>query len=83
MVKMVGSFEVKDWDHWKKSFDAHKEPREAAGIKTVYVGNEIDNPNKAVNELGISSPKDIYLSLIDQAKIQGVSLQNQFIRYLN
>ena len=45
MVKMVGSFEVKDWDHWKKSFDAHKEPREAAGIKTVYVGNEIDNPN--------------------------------------
>ena len=43
---MVGSFEVKDWDHWKKSFDAHKEPREAAGIKTVYVGNEIDNPNK-------------------------------------
>ena len=43
---MVGSFEVKDWDHWKKSFDSHKEPREAAGIKTVYVGNEIDNPNK-------------------------------------
>ena len=41
---------------------------------------KIDNPNKTVNELGISSPKDIYLSLIDQAKIQGVSLQNQFMR---
>ena len=26
---------------------------------------KIDNPNKTVNELGISSPKDIYLSLIE------------------
>ena len=46
MVKIVGSFEVKDWDHWKKAFDDHREPRETFGIKTIYVGNEIENPNK-------------------------------------
>ncbi len=46
MVKMVGSFEVNDWAHWKKMFDGHSGQREAAGIKTIYVGNEIENPNK-------------------------------------
>ena len=46
MVKIVGSFEVNDWAHWKKMFDEHSEPREAAGIKTIYVGNEVENPNK-------------------------------------
>ena len=46
MVKIVGSFEVNDWAHWKKMFDEHAEPREAAGIKTIYVGNELENPNK-------------------------------------
>ena len=46
MVKIVGSFEVNDWAHWKKMFDEHAEPRETAGIKTIYVGNEVENPNK-------------------------------------
>ena len=46
MVKIVGSFEVNDWAHWKKMFDEHSGPREAAGIKTIYVGNELENPNK-------------------------------------
>jgi len=46
MVKIVGSFEVNDWDHWKKGFDEHKEAREKASIKTVYVGNELENKNK-------------------------------------
>ena len=46
MVKIVGSFEVKDWGHWKKAFDSHSGPREVAGIKTIYVGNELENPNK-------------------------------------
>ena len=41
MVKMVGSFEVNDWAHWKKMFDGHSSQRESAGIKTIYVGNEI------------------------------------------
>ena len=53
MVKMVGSFEVKDWDHWKKSFDAHKEPREAAGIKTVT-----RNPARALNLLDRGALKE-------------------------
>ena len=41
---------------------------------------KINNPNKSINELGISTPKDVYLTLIDQSKIQGVSLENQFSR---
>ena len=46
MVKIVGNFEVNDWVHWKKMFDQHSNAREAAGIKTIYVGNEIENTNK-------------------------------------
>ena len=46
MVKIVGSFEVNDWAHWKNGFDNHAEAREKASIKTIYVGNEIENPNK-------------------------------------
>ena len=34
------------------------------------------NPNKNVDYLGISTPQDPYLRLIDQAKIKGVSLSN-------
>ena len=41
MVKIVGSFEVDDWVHWKKTFDAHSEAREKANIKSIYVGNEL------------------------------------------
>jgi len=47
MVKIIGNFEVNDWVHWKKMFDQHSNAREAAGIKTIYVGNEIENTNKA------------------------------------
>jgi uncharacterized protein (DUF1330 family) len=46
MVKIIGNFEVNDWVHWKKMFDQHSNAREAAGIKTIYVGNEIENTNK-------------------------------------
>ena len=46
MVKIIGNFEVSDWVHWKKMFDQHSNAREAAGIKTIYVGNEIENTNK-------------------------------------
>ena len=46
MVKIVGSFEVNDWVHWKKTFDAHSEAREKANIKSIYVGNELENNNK-------------------------------------
>ncbi len=46
MVKIIGNFEVDDWVHWKKMFDQHSNAREAAGIKTIYVGNEIENTNK-------------------------------------
>jgi uncharacterized protein (DUF1330 family) len=46
MVKIIGNFEVNDWVHWKKMFDQHSNARESAGIKTIYVGNEIENTNK-------------------------------------
>ncbi len=46
MVKIIGNFEVNDWVHWKKMFDQHSNAREAAGIKTIYVGNEMENTNK-------------------------------------
>ena len=46
MVKIVGSFEVDDWVHWKKTLDAHSEAREKANIKSIYVGNELENNNK-------------------------------------
>ena len=46
MVKIIGNFEVNDWVHWKKMFDQHSNAREAAGIKTIYVGNEIEKINK-------------------------------------
>ena len=46
MVKIIGNFEVNDWVYWKKMFDQHSNEREAAGIKTIYVGNEIENKNK-------------------------------------
>ena len=46
MVKIIGNFEVNDWVHWKKMFDQHSNAREAAGIKIIYVGNEIENTNK-------------------------------------
>ena len=46
MVKITGSFEVENWDHWKKGVDGHSEAREKVGIKTIYVDNELNNANK-------------------------------------
>ena len=46
MVTIIGNFEVYDCVHLKKMFDQHSNAREAAGIKTIYVGNEIENTNK-------------------------------------
>ena len=32
MVKIVGSFEVNDWAHWKSGFDNHAEARDKAPV---------------------------------------------------
>ncbi len=45
-----------------------------------YLQVKLINPNKSVDELGISLPQDPYLKIIDQAKIKNVSLSNEFIR---
>ena len=71
MVKIVGSFEVGDWAHWKKMFDEHSEPREAAGIKTIYVGNEVENPNKVhfVMETPAADTMQKFMQSPENAKI--------------
>ena len=45
-----------------------------------YVQVKLINPNKSVEELGVSTPQDPYLKIIDQAKIKNVSLSNEFLR---
>lgn len=50
----------------------YQEVSESLQIKLI-------NPNKNVDYLGISTPQDPYLKLIDQAKIKGVSLSNEFM----
>ena len=37
------------------------------------------NPNKSVDHLGISTPQDPFLRIIDQAKIKGVPLSSEFL----
>ena len=71
MVKIVGSFEVNDWAHWKKMFDEHAEPRETAGIKTIYVGNEVENPNKVhfVMETPAADTMQKFMQSPENAKI--------------
>ena len=71
MVKIVGNFEVKDWVHWKKMFDEHSAPRDAAGIKTIYVGNEIENPNKVhvVMQTTAANKKQKFMQDPENAKI--------------
>ena len=39
------SHEVKDFASWKPGFDAHAPAREAAGIKVVYLTQDVNNPN--------------------------------------
>ena len=71
MVKMVGNFEVKDWTHWKKMFDEHSGPREAAGIKTIYVGHELENPNKVhiVMETPAADTMQKFMQNTENAKV--------------
>jgi len=45
-----------------------------------YVQVKLINPNKSVDDLGVSTPQDPYLKIIDQAKIKNVSLSNEFIQ---
>ena len=71
MVKIIGNFEVNDWVHWKKMFDQHSNAREAAGIKTIYVGNEIENTNKVhiVMETPASDTMQKFMQDPENAKV--------------
>ena len=71
MVKIMGNSEVNDWVHWKKMFDQHSNAREAAGIKTIYVGNEIENTNKVhiVMETPAEKKKKKFMQDPENAKV--------------
>jgi len=47
-VIMIVSIEVKDFNAWKKSFDAGAPVREKAGIKVLSVCSSIENENQIV-----------------------------------
>ena len=53
--------------------DNYKEVSDFLQVKLI-------NPNKSVDDLGISVPQDPYLKIIDQAKIKNVSLSHEFMR---
>ena len=42
---IIVSHEVKDFDSWKKIFDAGKQTREKAGLKPRYILRDVDKPN--------------------------------------
>ena len=52
---------------------AAQSPVDAYGLAKLV------NPNKSVDYLGVTTPQDPYLRLIDQAKIKNVSLSNEFM----
>lgn len=43
---MAISHTVKDFDAWKKEYDAHESIRTAAGLTPMAVGRDLDNPKK-------------------------------------
>ena len=53
-VLVVGSHEVRDYDSWKKGFDAHGPAREGAGLKLRFVGRDAANPNLV--HMGFDAP---------------------------
>ena len=50
MPKVITSFEVKVYAHWKKTSIVMLAKEEEANIKTIYVGHELENKNR----LGLS-----------------------------
>lgn len=42
---IIVSHEVKDFDGWKKIFDAGKQTRDKAGLKSRYILRDVDKPN--------------------------------------
>ncbi|MGZ3418651.1 MAG: hypothetical protein ACXVEF_32920 [Polyangiales bacterium] len=42
---MLVTHEVKDYDAWKKGYDAHKSARDAAGLVDAFLGRDSAKPN--------------------------------------
>jgi hypothetical protein len=46
-MKVLVSFALNtDYTDWKARYDEHAASREAAGIREVYVGHELDDPSQ-------------------------------------
>mgnify|MGYP001043674287 CR=1 FL=1 len=72
--------EVKDFDEWKKIFDADQPAIAAAGAKLLGVYREIDNPNKVT--IMYEAPNvELYHTLMSdperQAQIQQAGVISQ------
>lgn len=59
-VAAVVTHEVKDFDIWKRQFDAHAPARRAAGIVRFHINRSIDNPNLL----------SVYLAGTDRSKLE-------------
>lgn len=57
MAQFIGIQEVKNYDHWKKSFDEDNSTREKAGIKTVSVTRGFSNPNEVCVVMETKDPE--------------------------
>ena len=46
-MKEMMQVECRDWDHWKKAYDAHA-PVRVGFQQDIFVGHEAENPNNVV-----------------------------------
>ena len=46
-MKVMMQVECRDWDHWKKAYDAHA-PVRVGFQQDIFVGHEAENPNNVV-----------------------------------
>tara|TARA_B110000438_G_C15399071_1_gene472556 strand:+ start:154 stop:423 length:270 start_codon:yes stop_codon:yes gene_type:complete len=79
MPKVIGSFKVKDWDQWVNAFTDHNKAREKAGIKIIYVGNELGDKNKVHVVMDVPAP-DTLQNFMQQPENQKVIQESGHIQ---
>ena len=70
MPKVITSFEVKVYAHWKKTSIVMLAKEEEANIKTIYVGHELENKNKVHAVLEVPSPDIIQKFMQDPENVR-------------
>ena len=70
MPKIIARLDTIDsYTEWKKRFDHFEEDRLASGVKTLYVGHELDNENKVHLVFEVSSFERL-LVFVEPSKIR-------------